>query len=199
MSASEEPPLHDVPDDLRDADASEPPAESIATPAIADAVDDDNKQTGQHCPDVKPQDISGTWEVDLSASESLEAVLQLNGALWMVRKIFSRMASTQEIKLEAGTLTVKTSNRLLAYELQLPLDAQRRPYSIPRQGACDACALVLADGRLRIEQYSKDRPVKQLQTYHLEGADTLVMIVQADHLADKKRVVVKRVLRRKKT
>ena len=57
-------------------------------------------------------DFSGTWVLDLAASESLDALLAAQGKSWPVRKLAGSMQVTQKITQTATTLTIEMEGAL---------------------------------------------------------------------------------------
>lgn len=67
-------------------------------------------------------DFTGTWELDLDASDSVEAIMKAQGRSWAERKIADNLVVTQTITQSAETMVVEVTSTVKDKREVLKLD-----------------------------------------------------------------------------
>ncbi len=73
-----------------------------------------------------PIDLSGTWALDLEASDSLDPLMKARGMGWMKRKLAANMEVTQVIVQQGDTLEVQLLSAVRTESMTLHVDGKTR-------------------------------------------------------------------------
>lgn len=71
-------------------------------------------------------DFSGTWVLDLKASDSMEPILKARGVSWMKRKAVNGLKVTQTITQSGNQVTVETSASSKTRRTTMEVDGETR-------------------------------------------------------------------------
>lgn len=71
-----------------------------------------------------PADLSGKWTLDLSASQSVDALLEASGASLVERAAAATVSVTQDMRVEGSVLVIAVDSSLFDRVERLPLDGR---------------------------------------------------------------------------
>ena len=108
----------------------------------------------RHCTCVMADtDFSGSWEMDLSASDKLSPVLREMKLNRVLAALVSRLAVRQTIRQDADAVLVTVQTALSTDELELRWDGQLTQLPGLTGGRTAAASRWLDDGRLETRQH----------------------------------------------
>ncbi len=133
--------------------------------------------------------IDGIWDLDRSASQSLDPILVLQGASWVERRVAGRVAITQTIRAVEEGYSITLASSVYERSFTAVPDGEVRPYSAPRMNArslettwqgevlITETVLILADGtiaRAREERRLVDETTLEMMVVlEPEGGETI--------------------------
>jgi hypothetical protein len=145
-----------------------------------------------------PVDFTGTWKLDLSASDSLDAILEKQGVPWALRRAAGSLSTTQHIRHEGDVVVIRVVNAVRDKEERLPVggDWEVKETDLGQARVRSAWS---TDGKALVtttETKLKDgTPARYLLTRTLaDGGRTMVQLVEFH--AGGKDLTARRVLRR---
>lgn len=81
---------------------------------------------------LRAQDLVGSWELDLAASEPVEALMEAGGFGWVERNALAKLPTTQVITVHDGVLEVLIDTPLGDRTERLPLSGEVKTGTSPK-------------------------------------------------------------------
>lgn len=145
-------------------------------------------------------EFTGTWRLDLDASEPLDALLEVQGRSWIERKVARSMNVTQKIRQAGDTITIAVESALRTKVDVFAIGGPWEERTTDELGRVRVKTEWNADGKrlvVRNEAKLKDGTEGELRIsrWFEDGGKTMVQLVELD-LKDGRHPAARRVFRR---